>query len=98
MAIELGTPSLSPALWGQELVSFGDPSPFCFAPKHEVGIFVDSSAVRKGPPLDVNQGQRQEREKERTREERKMKGWNQMDGVQPVENPFGITEEGWLAG
>ena len=35
------------------------------------------------------------RREERTREERKRKGWNKMDGVQPVAYPSGITEVGW---
>ena len=71
MAIELGTPGLSPALWGQGLVSLGHPSPLCFAQKQVVGIVVDSSALREGPPLDVNQGQGEERGEERRRDERK---------------------------
>ena len=72
MAIELGTPGLSPALWGQGLVSLGHPSPLCFAQKQVVGIVVDSSALREGPPLDVNQGQGEERRgEERRREERR---------------------------
>ena len=72
MAIELGTPGLSPALWGQGLVSIGHPSQLCFAHKQVVGIVVDSSALREGPPLDVNQGQGEERRgEERRREERR---------------------------
>ncbi len=71
MAIELGTPGLSPALWGQGLVSLGHPSPLCFAQKQVVGIVVDSSALREGPPRDVNQGQGEERGEERRREQRK---------------------------
>ena len=99
MATELGTPGLSPALWGQGLVSLGHPSPLCFAQKQVVGIVVDSSALREGPPLDVNQGQGEERGEERTRKERKRKGWNKMDGVQPMASPsVGSTEAGWLAG
>ena len=43
MAIELGTPGLSPALWGQGLVSLGHPSPLCFAQKQVVGIIVEKS-------------------------------------------------------
>ena len=46
MATELGTPGLSPALWGQGLVNLGHPSPLCFAQKQLVGIIVDSSALR----------------------------------------------------
>ena len=61
MAIELGTPGLSPALWGQGLISLGHPSPLCFAQKQVVGIIVESAALRDGPPLDVNQGQGEER-------------------------------------
>ena len=98
MAMALGTPGLSPALWGQGLVSIGHPSQLCFAHKQVVGIVVDSSALRGGPLLDVNQGQGEERGEETTREERKRKGWNKMDGVQPVAYTSGITEEGWLAG
>ena len=71
MAIALGTPGLSPALWGQGLVSLGHPSPLCFAQKQIVGIVVDSSALREGPPLDVNQGQGEERGEVRRRDERK---------------------------
>ena len=51
MAMALGTPGLSPALWGQGLVSIGHPSQLCFAHKQVVGIIVDSSALRDGPPL-----------------------------------------------
>ena len=65
MAMALGTPGLSPALWGQGLVSLGHPSQLCFAHKQVVGIVVDSSALREGPPLDVNQGQGEERGEER---------------------------------
>ena len=64
MAIELGTPGLSPALWGQGLISLGHPSPLCFAQKQVVGIIVESATLRDGPPLDVNQGQGEERRKE----------------------------------
>ena len=73
MAIELGTPGLSPALWGQGLVSLGHPSPLCFAQKQVVGIIVESAALRDGPPLDVNQGQGEERkrEKRKWRQERR---------------------------
>ena len=71
MAMALGTPGLSPALWGQGLVSLGHPSPLCFAQKQVVGIVVDSSALRGGPLLDVNQGQGEERGEERRRDERK---------------------------
>ena len=69
MAIELGTPGLSPALWGQGLVSLGHPSPLCFAQKQVVGIIVDSSALRDGPPLDVNRGRGEERRRERKKGE-----------------------------
>ena len=91
MAIELGTPGLSPALWGQGLVSLGHPSPLCFAQKQVVGIIVESAALRDGPPLDVNQGQGEERR----REERKgrQKRENKVDGVQLMSSPsVGSTE------
>ena len=72
MAMALGTPGLSPALWGQGLVSIGHPSQLCFAHKQVVGIIVESAALRDGPPLDVNQGQGEERRgEERRREERR---------------------------
>ena len=64
MAIELGTPGLSPALWGQGLVSLGHPSPLFFAQKQVVGIIVESAALRDGPPLDANQGQGEEKKRE----------------------------------
>ena len=73
MAMALGTPGLSPALWGQGLVSLGHPSPLCFAQKQVVGIVVDSSALRKEPPPDVNQGQGEERGEERRGQERREK-------------------------
>ena len=103
MAMALGTPGLSPALWGQGLVSIGHPSQLCFAHKQVVGIVVDSSALREGPPLDVNQGQGEERGDERRAERRREKGdrerWNKLDGVQPMAYlSVGSTEEGWLAG
>ena len=84
MAIELGTPGLSPALWGQGLVSLGHPSPLCFAQKQVVGTIFDSSALRDGPPLDVNQGQGEERRRGRRkgREEREEQGgWSAADGI-----------------
>ena len=97
MAIELGTPGLSPALWGRGLVSLGHPSPLCFAQKQVVGIIVDSSALREGPPLDVNQGQGEERRGEGKGEKGDRKGGNQVDGVQPMASPsVGSTEEGCL--
>ena len=100
MAMELGTPGLSPALWGQGLVSLGHPSPLCFAQKQVVGIIVESAALRDGPPLDVNQGQGEERRgEERRKEERKgdRKGRNKMDGVQPMASPsIRSTAEGCL--
>ena len=71
MAMALGTPGLSPALWGQGLVSIGHPSQLCFAHKQVVGIVVDSSALREGPPLDVNQGQGEESRGEEKRGEEK---------------------------
>lgn len=46
MAMALGTPGLSPALWGQGLVSIGHPSQLCFAYKQVVGIIVESAALR----------------------------------------------------
>ena len=100
MAMALGTPGLSPALWGQGLVSIGHPSQLCFAHKQVVGIIVESAALRDGPPLDVNQGQGEERGEERRTDERKKrdrKGWNKMDGVQRMAYPsVGSTEEGCL--
>ena len=96
MAMALGTPGLSPALWGQGLVSIGHPSQLCFAHKQVVGIIVESAALRDGPPLDVNQGQGEERRgEERRREERKggQKRENKVDGVQLMSSPFvGSTE------
>ena len=94
----LGTPGLSPALWGQGLVSIGHPSQLCFAHKQVVGIIVESAALRDGPPLDVNQGQGEERGEERRAEGRRekgsRKGWNKMDGVQPMASPsVGSTVE-----
>ena len=71
MAMALGTPGLSPALWGQGLVSLGHPSPLCFAQKQVVGIIVESAALRDGPPLDVNQGQGEERRGEEKGGEKK---------------------------
>ena len=97
MAIELGTPGLSPALWGQGLVSLGHPSPLCFAQKQVVGIIVESAALRDGPPLDVNQGQGEERRGEGRREKGRRKGGNKVDGVQLIASPsVGSTEEGFL--
>ena len=84
MAIELGTPGLSPALWGQGLVSIGHPSQLCFAHKQVVGTIVDSSALRDGPPLDVNQGQGEERRREERKgrqERREQGGWSAADGI-----------------
>ena len=84
MAIELGTPGLSPALWGQGLISLGHTSPLCFAQKQVVGIIVDSSALRDGPPLDVNKGQGEERRRERRKgrqERREQGGWSAADGI-----------------
>ena len=74
MAMALGTPGLSPALWGQGLVSLGHPSQLCFAQKQVVGIIVDSSALRDGPPLDVNQGQGEGRKGRQER--REQDGWS----------------------
>ena len=83
MATELGPPGLSPALWGQGLVSLGHPSQLCFAQKQVVGIVVESSALREKPLLDVNQGQgevrRREGRKER-QERREQDGWSAADG------------------
>ena len=84
MAIELGTPGLSPALWGQGLVSLGHPSPLCFAQKQVVGIIVESAALRDGPPLDVNQGQGEERRREERKgrqERREHGGCSAGDGI-----------------
>ena len=84
MAIELGTPGLSPALWGQGLVSLGHPSPLCFAQKQVVGIIVESAALRDGPPLDVNQGQGEETRRERRKgrqERREPDGWSAADCI-----------------
>ena len=95
MAIELGTPGLSPALWGQGLVSIGHPSQLCFAHKQVVGTIVDSSALRDGPPLDVNQGQGEERRRERrkgSQERREQGGWSAAMASPSV----GRTEEGCL--
>ena len=92
MAMALGTPGLSPALWGQGLVSIGHPSQLCFAHKQVVGIVVDSSALREGPPLDVNQGQGEEKRREGDR-----KGGNKVDGVQLMASPsVRRTEGGFL--
>ena len=97
MAMVLGTPGLSPALWGQGLVSIGHPSQLCFAHKQVVGIVVDSSALREGPPLDVNQGQGEERRGEGRREKGDRKGGNKVDGVQPMASPsVRSTAEGCL--
>ena len=82
MAMALGTPGLSPALWGQGLVSIGHPSQLCFAHKQVVGTIVDSSALRDGPPLDVNQGQGRRREERKGRQERREQGgWSAADGI-----------------
>ena len=84
MAMALGTPGLSPALWGQGLVSIGHPSQLCFAHKQVVGIIVESAALRDGPPLDVNQGQGEERRRGRRkgRQERREHGrWSAADGI-----------------
>ena len=84
MAIELGTPGLSPAFWGQGLVSLGHPSHLCFAQKQVVGISVDSSALRDGPSLDVNQGQGKEetRAGRKGRQKRREQGeWSAVDGI-----------------
>ena len=72
MAIEQGTLGLSPALWGQGLISLGHPSQLCFAQKQVVGIIVESAALRDGPHLDVNKGQGEEkrRKKRKGRHER----------------------------
>ena len=97
MAMALGTPGLSPALWGQGLVSIGHPSQLCFAHKQVVGIIVESAALRDGPPLDVNQGQGEERRGEGRREKGDRKGGNKVDGVQLMASPsVGSTEEGFL--
>ena len=82
MAIELGTPGLSPALWGQGLISLGHPSPLCFAQKQVVGIIVESAALRDGPHLDVNQDQGRRREERKGRQERREQGgWSAADGI-----------------
>ena len=84
MATALGTPGLSPALWGQGLVSIGHPSQLCFAHKQVVGIIVESAALRDGPPLDVNQGQGEERRRGRRKgrqERREQGGWSAADGI-----------------
>ena len=84
MAMALGTPGLSPALWGQGLVSIGHPSQLCFAHKQVVGIIVESAALRDGPPLDVNQGQGEERRREERKgrqERREQGGWSAADGI-----------------
>ena len=83
MATELGTPGLSPALWGQGLVSLGHPSPLCFAQKQVVGIIVESAALRDGPPLDVNQGQGEERRGEEKGGEKREtgSGWSAADCI-----------------
>ena len=100
-AIALGTPG-TPGLVLSSAHQSMSPAPLCFVPKQVVGIIVDSSALREGPPLDVNQGQGEERGEERRTDERKKrdrKGWNKMDGVQRMAYPsVGSTEEGWLAG
>ena len=98
-----GDTGQQPGLEGSRARQSRSPAPLCFAQKQVVGIIVDSSALREGPPLDVNQGQGEERGEERRGEGRRekgdRKGWNKMDGVQPMAYPsVGSTEEGWLAG
>ena len=87
---------------GSRARQFRSPVGALFRAETEVGIVVDSSALREGPPVDVNQGQGEERGEERRTDERKKrdrKGWNKMDGVQRMAYPsVGSTEEGWLAG
>ena len=57
MATELGGTGQLPGLVGSRARQSRSPAPLCFAQKQVVGIIVDSSALRDGPPLDVNQGQ-----------------------------------------
>ena len=95
MAMALGTPGLSPALWGQGLVSIGHPSQLCFAHKQVVGIIVESAALRDGPPLDSTKAKERRGEGRRGKGDRE--GGNKVDGVQLMASPsVRSTEEGFL--
>ena len=47
----------TPGLVGSRAHQSASPVPFCFALKQAVGIFLDPSALRDGPRLDLNRGQ-----------------------------------------
>ena len=73
-----------PGLVGSRARLSRSPAPLCFAQKQVVGIIVDSSALRDGPPLDVNQGQGEERRREERKgrqERREQGGWSAADGI-----------------
>ena len=66
-----GDTGSQPGLVGSRARQSRSPAPLCFAQKQVVGIVVDSSALREGPPLDVNQGQGEESRGEEKRGEEK---------------------------
>ena len=73
-----------PGLVGSRARQSRSPAPLCFAQKQVVGIIVDSSALRDGPPLDVNQGQGEEKRREGRKgrqERREQGGWRAADGI-----------------
>ena len=79
-----GDTGSQPGLVGSRARQSRSPVPLCFAQKQVVGIIVDSSALRDGPPLDVNQGQGEEKRREGRKgrqERREQGGWSAADGI-----------------
>ena len=79
-----GDTGSQPGLVGSRARQYRSPSQLCFAHKQVVGIIVESAALRDGPPLDVNQGQGEERRRGRRKgrqERREQGGWSAADGI-----------------
>ena len=55
-----------PGLVGSRAHQSASPVPLCFTQKQEIGIIVESPALRDRPPLDSNRDQCEEKEKERS--------------------------------
>ena len=83
MAIEQGTPGKT-GLEGLRARQSRSPVPRCFAQKQVVGIIVDSSTLHDSPPLDLNQGQGEEKRREGRKgrqERREQGGWSAVNGT-----------------